>query len=236
MRSIGSLREPSLYQRYSTSLVELVRTKCNNWLDSHKSGSYEKRRELTDFSLISGLIEFVSFRRMINEECSFGFDVHEEYDLSQYVEFDFWNQELLSDGVIEIRLVETTPVDIEKGWVPNYAFSIHMAEEEREIGQIRFRAGDSEQIFRAAGHIGYQIDEEFRGNEFATKAAQLSLEVARFHGFKEVILTCQEDNPASIRVIQKMGGIHLETVPLQKHYDMYQRGLRQVMRWVVPLN
>ncbi len=56
------------------------------------------------------------------------------------------------------------------------------------------------------GHIGYGVLPAHRGRGYATEILRQSLGVARDHGVGSVLLTCDVDNLASQRVIERCGG------------------------------
>lgn len=63
-----------------------------------------------------------------------------------------------------------------------------------------------------AGHIGYAVLPAFRNRGYAT---QILLQAARFAGdelgLQRVMVTCDDDNAASIRVIEKCHGVSEDT-------------------------
>lgn len=61
------------------------------------------------------------------------------------------------------------------------------------------------------GHIGYDTVQSFRGRGVATEMLRQALPVARALGLTEVLLTCDDTNAASIRVIERNGGSLRET-------------------------
>ena len=66
----------------------------------------------------------------------------------------------------------------------------------------------SDLIFKAEGetiNIGYEVDEAYRGNHYALAACQLVLQVARYHDTSKIYLTCNYDNMASSKTIEKLG-------------------------------
>ena len=56
------------------------------------------------------------------------------------------------------------------------------------------------------GNIGYEIEEIFRGKNYALKACKLVLPIAKAHGMNELFLTCDENNIPSYKTIEKLGG------------------------------
>ena len=60
---------------------------------------------------------------------------------------------------------------------------------------------------KRGGHIGYGIRPEFRGRGYATKILADSLELLRAMGVGKVLVTCDDSNLASAKVIEKCGGV-----------------------------
>ena len=58
------------------------------------------------------------------------------------------------------------------------------------------------------GHIGYAVVPEFRRRGYATTILDLSIQIARGKlDLTRILLTCDDDNIGSIRIIEKNGGI-----------------------------
>ena len=57
------------------------------------------------------------------------------------------------------------------------------------------------------GHVGYGVRPSERGKGYATRMLVMALDKARQLGLKRVLITCDKDNLASARVIQKNGGV-----------------------------
>jgi predicted acetyltransferase len=137
----------------------------------------------------------------------------------------------------EFRLVlmEKMPEDRIHGWVPSYRFSIRPLDGRVEIGTIDIRIGDNDNIYYA-GHIGYRIHPPYRGRHFAEKACRLIIRIARAHGMRQVVITCNPDNAPSRRTIERLGAVLVETVDLPADNELYLYGDRQKCRfvWDVP--
>jgi predicted acetyltransferase len=73
-------------------------------------------------------------------------------------------------------------------------------------GRISIRHELNENLKIEGGHIGYDTVPEFRGRGVATRMLAGVLPVARRLGLERVLLTCNDSNAASIRVIEKNGG------------------------------
>ena len=84
---------------------------------------------------------------------------------------------------------------------------------ERIVGRTSIRHRLNARLERVGGHIGYAVVPEFRGRGFATLILRQSLDIARDRlGLHRVLVTCDEDNAASIRVIEKNGGVLRDVV------------------------
>ncbi len=92
------------------------------------------------------------------------------------------------------------------------------------IGKISIRIGHNEHSY-FNGNVGYEIDEAFRGNGYAKLAVEMTYQIAKFHGMTHLIISCDEDNDSSKRVINKLGGIHIETILPPKNYVFYYEGI-----------
>jgi predicted acetyltransferase len=82
-----------------------------------------------------------------------------------------------------------------------------LIEERRILGCSRLRHRLTPELEREGGHIGYDIRPSARRQGFGTLLLQLTLERAWAMGLDRVRVTCDADNTASVRVIEKNGGI-----------------------------
>ncbi len=73
-------------------------------------------------------------------------------------------------------------------------------------GRIAIHHALNDALRRAGGHIGYDTVPSLRGRGVATEMLRLALPVARTLGLTEVLLTCDETNAGSIRVIERNRG------------------------------
>lgn len=126
--------------------------------------------------------------------------------------FVFFKPYNLKTDEIQLRLDRTAEGNTEKGWVPAYYFDICDLKGTK-MGFCDLRVGYTEGTYYG-GNIGYTVYEEFRGHHYAGKACLLLFELAKKHGMKELIITCNPDNIASAKTCEYVGGELLETVEL----------------------
>lgn len=68
--------------------------------------------------------------------------------------------------------------------------------------------------------IGYIINKKFWGNGLATEASAKILELCfEVLGFEEVYAFCALENPASARVLAKLGMTEVERIPNDKQFN-----------------
>lgn len=137
--------------------------------------------------------------------------------------------ESLSSGEITLRFDRIIPGDPSRGFVPSYHFRILTADG-LEVGHINFRVGDTEHVRVCAGHIGFEIAQPFRGRGYALQACRALAPFVRSI-FDTVTITCDPDNHASRRTIEKLGAQFIDEVAVPVDDPHYQRGSRTKRRY-----
>ncbi len=98
--------------------------------------------------------------------------------------------------------------------------------DEQFVGRISIHHELNDALRIEGGHIGYDTVPSFRGRGVATEMLRQALPVARTLGLPIVLLTCDDTNVASIRVIERNGGSLRETKslapnrPLKRYYEI----------------
>ena len=148
--------------------------------------------------------------------------------------FKFMNFDLLTDGEIDLVIEAKVPGNPEKGYVPAYKYKVCMHNSIERIGEIDIRVGSNQNTYYG-GNIGYSIDEQFRGNSYASKACQLIKQVGLGHGMEQLIITCNPDNWPSRRTCEKIGICLKEIVDLPEDNEMFLEGEKQkcVYAWKI---
>ena len=84
-------------------------------------------------------------------------------------------------------------------------------DQDRWLGRISLRHELTEPLLEWGGHIGYVVRPSARGRGHATAALAGMLEVCRRRGTDPVLVTCDVDNVASRRTIERAGGRYEDT-------------------------
>jgi predicted acetyltransferase len=95
------------------------------------------------------------------------------------------------------------------GLVPDT--KLWITQERTYLGAVSLRHRLNEHLLVEGGHIGYSVRPSAWGRGIASWALAATLEQARSMGIERTLLTCEETNPASVRVIERCGGV-LENV------------------------
>ena len=91
------------------------------------------------------------------------------------------------------------------GWVPTSTFWL-VGSKNVMLGTIRLRHRLTPLLEREGGHIGYDIRPSERRKGYGTIILALSLVKAWEMGLTRVLVTCDTDNIASVKIIEKNGG------------------------------
>ncbi|GAA1308817.1 GNAT family N-acetyltransferase [Brachybacterium tyrofermentans] len=86
------------------------------------------------------------------------------------------------------------------------------------LGFIVIRHRLTTYLFDQGGHIGYSVRPSARRQGIASAALELGLAEARGLGISPVLVTCDEDNVASRRTIEKAGGQYENSVEGKRRY------------------
>ncbi len=137
--------------------------------------------------------------------------------------FKFLNEfDTISNNEITLKISQKYRGDNEL--LPFYYYDIYV--DETVVGKISIRIGTNYHSYYN-GHIGYEIDKEYRGSNYAYKASKLVLQVAKAHNMGELILTCDESNIASYKTIEKLGVELIEIVKPPKDYFAYRENMEK---------
>ena len=116
--------------------------------------------------------------------------------------------------------------NVPPSWVPS---TFLVAEVDGQIvGRVSIRHRLNEYLETRGGHIGYGVRPAFRGRGYATDILDRALKIGAELGVDRVLVTCDDANVASSKVIERAGGV-LENI--------FQEGDEKIRRyWIAPEN
>ncbi|CZF81923.1 Acetyltransferase (GNAT) family protein [Grimontia celer] len=113
---------------------------------------------------------------------------------------------------VQRLLDESEGLNLQNGYVPCSHFWL-MDSEQNILGAIRVRHHiDNDFLALECGHIGYDIAPSHRRKGHGTTMLKLALPRAKSLGISKVLITADEDNLASQKVIQANGGKYENTI------------------------
>ncbi|MBL9139338.1 MAG: GNAT family N-acetyltransferase [Verrucomicrobiales bacterium] len=130
---------------------------------------------------------------------------------------------------LRLRYVETLPGDARRGFVPSLRFHI-LASPDVVSGRLHLRIGDTPHVRWYAGHVGYEVYEEYRGHCLALRACRALAPFARMVAASHVI-TCDPDNAPSVRTIERLDVLFLGEVEVPPEDPQYATGSRCKRRY-----
>ena len=79
--------------------------------------------------------------------------------------------------------------------------------DDKFVGITYFRYHLNDQLLKYGGHIGYFVVPSERKKGYGTELLKYALIKAREKGLEKVLITCDETNVGSRRIIEKCGGV-----------------------------
>ncbi|WP_426245819.1 GNAT family N-acetyltransferase [Nocardioides sp. LHG3406-4] len=86
------------------------------------------------------------------------------------------------------------------------------------VGYLAIRHALNDFLLQEGGHIGYAVRPSRRRQGHASRALGLALVRSREIGLDRVLLTCDEDNAASRRTIERNGGVYEDSRRGKRRY------------------
>jgi acetyltransferase len=112
--------------------------------------------------------------------------------LDRFSSIEIWFEELKK------RSCEDT---VPKGLVPSSTYLAVREKDNYIVGMIDIRHYLNEYLTQVGGHIGYGVRKTERNKGYAKQMLKLALEKCKELKIKKVLITCDEDNIASEKVI-----------------------------------
>eukprot|EP00823_Brevimastigomonas_motovehiculus_P006525 TRINITY_DN5411_c0_g1_i2.p1 TRINITY_DN5411_c0_g1~~TRINITY_DN5411_c0_g1_i2.p1 ORF type:complete len:292 (-),score=43.76 TRINITY_DN5411_c0_g1_i2:167-1042(-) len=109
---------------------------------------------------------------------------------------------------------------LREGWPPYFDFEMRVRG--RGMGRIDLRLAYSPCIELYAGHIGYSVEEYYRGHHYAEKACRLIFPLAQFYKINPLFITCNPSNHPSRRTLERLHGELIETVKIPRSHYLFR--------------
>ena len=152
----------------------------------------------------------------IREFCEYGSEIHGSGGLDRFLresDYEAWLEKILSDMDI---------ANIPESKVPALTYFYIREEDERIVGMTNIRLALNDYLRTEGGHIGYSVRPTERRKHYATKMLAAALQVCDTIGIKEVLVSCDKNNPASAGVIKNCGGILKHEIPGETNDEITQ--------------
>lgn len=104
-------------------------------------------------------------------------------------------------------------IDLPAGYVGSSAYWLVDDETQRFLGELSIRHSLTDSLLRYGGHIGYAVRLGEWNRGYGTLMLQLALPHAKALGITRCLITCDDDNPGSARVMEKNGFVLEDKIP-----------------------
>ena len=131
---------------------------------------------------------------------------------------EFLDTSFLENDEIKLVLERATQGDPVKNRVPAYYFRI-CDKQGHIMGRCDLRIGYNDGLYYG-GHIGYRVEEAYRGHHYAAKACMLLFQLAKKHEMDHLFITCNPDNWPSRKTLEYLKGELLEIAELPEDNNM----------------
>lgn len=99
-----------------------------------------------------------------------------------------------------------------------YWITAGKGDDEEVVGFLALRHRLTAWLLEEGGHIGYSVRPSRRGEGHAGRALGLAVRRSAELGLDRVLLTCDDDNGASARTIERNGGVYEDTRNGKRRY------------------
>jgi predicted acetyltransferase len=109
------------------------------------------------------------------------------------------------DDYVRVCAANARGEELPDGWVPYSTF--WLVEGDEYIGSVNVRHVITDWMRRFGGHIGHHVRSSQRRKGYGTLICALALDEARKLGLDRVLITCDDDNMGSAKIIERNGGV-----------------------------
>lgn len=118
-----------------------------------------------------------------------------------------WNPNILEERFHEyVQTLLDKETDPIAGYVPSTQYWL-IVNGDTYAGEIDVRHYLTDSLRRFGGHIGYKVRPTMRQRGYGKFMCQLAIQEARQLGITDILITCDDDNVGSQKIIESNGGI-----------------------------
>lgn len=121
-------------------------------------------------------------------------------------------------------LAQANGESLPEGYVPQTTF--WLVDNGEFIGRVSIRHTLTEELLKVGGHIGYDIRPSKRQKGYGKKILELALPKAKELGINRALVTCDETNIGSKKIIEANGGV------LEDSYEQGDDKPRKLRYWI----
>lgn len=107
---------------------------------------------------------------------------------------------------------ESNKETVSEGRVPASEYLAVRKSDEKVIGLVNIRHELNDYLLKHGGHIGYSVRPSERKKGYATEMLRQALVVCKCLGIMRVLVTCEEGNVGSAKVITANDGVLENTI------------------------
>ena len=130
----------------------------------------------------------------------------------QYAGMSRLNKSVSYEDWVQAKKDEEKGVNLPEGYVPASTFLCVRKSDNRVVGICNIRHTLSDFLLNYGGHIGQSIRPDERGKGYGVKQLLLALDKCEELGIENVLVTCDEENVASAKTIEKCMGEYENTL------------------------
>ena len=112
-------------------------------------------------------------------------------------------------------------LNLPEGWVP--ATELWLIDNDELIGTVNIRHFLTDHLLQLGGNIGYYIRPSQRKKGYGKEILKLGLAHAKRMGLTKVLLTCDDTNIASQKIIEANGGVLENIIPTEEGHPNKKR-------------
>lgn len=126
-------------------------------------------------------------------------DLHGASSLEQFKDMKDW--------INHLYLYENRDTMPNKSFVPGHQYILIRQSDSKVLGMLHLRLELNDYLLNYGGHIGYSIAPSERKKGYGSIMLKEALHKARDFQLEKVLITCDDDNPGSYKVIENNQGI-----------------------------